>query len=203
MTMYNVTCNSITSVFQVLQLWRVCCRCSAGLQQLWAFQWGHLWGGDGGTLHAALLWEPLGRVLLQQGEIRTLQHSHQWGNEWLLVFSTNPARGVTTRTVRFRLLCVFPSCVAISGVFPLPPTFFHLPWACLKAHNWSDLNFIPKHPHMSSCVSPRSAPFHKSQGWSRLFVQSPPWGKDFPHGSPIFIAFFYLGNCILDLLSIP
>lgn len=54
---------------QVLQLWGVCGRCSAGLQQLWAVQRGHIGSGNGRTLHEALLWEPLGRVLLTQGQI--------------------------------------------------------------------------------------------------------------------------------------
>lgn len=54
---------------QVLQLWWVCSRCSAGLQQLWAVQRGHVRGGNGWTLHEALFWEPLGGVLLGQGQI--------------------------------------------------------------------------------------------------------------------------------------
>lgn len=59
-------------VSQVLQLWGVCCRRSAGLQQLRALQRGHVGGGQGWTRHAALLREPLGGVLREQGQIETL-----------------------------------------------------------------------------------------------------------------------------------
>lgn len=57
------------SLSQVLQLRGVCSRRSAGLQQLRAIQRGHIGGGNGWTRHEALLWEPLGGVLLKQGQI--------------------------------------------------------------------------------------------------------------------------------------
>lgn len=68
-----------SSPLQLLQLRWVCGRRSAGLQQLRAVQRGHVGGGHGGSLHEALLREPLGRVLLQQGQIGACQDRPQGG----------------------------------------------------------------------------------------------------------------------------
>lgn len=74
---------------QVLQLWGVRRRRSPGLQQLRALQWGHVGGGDGRTLDEAFLWEPLGGVLLKQGQIGACSDRHDGGGapDWLLVLS--------------------------------------------------------------------------------------------------------------------